>query len=68
MREYTVVEYDAEDYDKLRDNMTVEEAIEELENIQKGWFPYDFDGSERDYSNYKKNVAIDKAISAMKGE
>lgn len=69
MREYTVREYDAEDYNKLRDNMTVEETIDNLRKISRGWLPdYNYSGSESDYDVYKLHIAINKAISALKGE
>lgn len=67
MRTYTVTEYERDDYDQRRDNMTNQEAIELLERIQRGWLPdYNFTGDERDFEAYERHCAINYAISALK--
>ena len=66
MKTYTVTEYDQEDYDSARENMSNDEAVEILERIARGWIPaYDFDGTERDFENYKLHVALAKAIEML---
>lgn len=40
MKTYTVVEYEQEDFDSVKNNMTTEEAAEILESLPRGWFPY----------------------------
>lgn len=66
MKTYTVTEYDQEDYDSARDNMSNDEAAVIIEGIARGWIPdYDFDGTERDFENYKLHVALNKAIEKL---
>ena len=36
MKTYTVTEYDQEDYDSARENMSNDEAVEILERIARG--------------------------------
>jgi hypothetical protein len=68
MRTYTVTEYDREDYDAVRENMTNDEAIRLLERIDRGWIPdYNFTGTEDDFENYKLHQALYKAMDALKG-
>lgn len=67
MREYTVREYDKEDYDIGRDSMTIADTIAHLEQIDRGWIPdYNYTGEEIDYENYLNHVAMRKAIDALK--
>lgn len=40
MKKHTVIEYEQEDFDALRDSMTTEQAIEILEGLPRGYFPY----------------------------
>lgn len=72
MREYTVVEYDREDYNKVKDELTIDKVIERLKGIARGWIPdYNFTGKEYDYENYVNQMAMAKAIewlSELKGE
>lgn len=71
MRKYEVVEYDAEDIERL-ENMSVEEVIEVLEHIRRGWLPQNYvfprEGrtySEDEYDATKLHVAMRKAISMI---
>lgn len=67
MREYTVREYDMEDYDIGRDNMTIADIIARLESIDRGWLPdYNYTGKEDDYEAYLNHVAMWKAVEALK--
>ena len=67
MKTYTVTEYENEDYETFRENVTNEEILNLLERIESGWLPnYSFDGTEGDFDNYKLHVSLDKAIDAMK--
>lgn len=69
MRQYTVTEYEKEDYNKAREEMTNEEAIDLLRMIERGWIPdYNFSGSEDDFDNYKLHVALYKAIDLLRKE
>lgn len=66
MKTYTVTEYDMEDYNKARDDMTDEEAVNLLKRIERGWIPdYNFDGTESDFDNYKLHMALYKAIDVL---
>jgi len=63
MKEYTVRFYEKEDYDKICDEMTMEEVCNTLERIKRGWIPdYHFSGTEDDIENYEYHVAMQKAI------
>ena len=67
MREYTVREYDKDDYDIGRDSMTDADAIARLESINRGWLPdYNYTGDESDYEAYLNHVAMWKAIDVLK--
>lgn len=71
MKTRTVVEYEQEDFDSVKNNMTTEEAAEILESLPRGWFPYRLPewGGEvgtSDYENYRVCCAIDVALQALK--
>lgn len=67
MRTYTVTEYDREDYDAVRENMTNEEVVDLLYHIKRGYLSnYNCDGSEDDFFDFKLHIAIEKAIAALK--
>lgn len=66
MKEYTVREYDKNDYDIGRDSMTIKDAIVRLERIKRGWIPdYNYTGEESDYEAYLDHMAMRKAIDAL---
>lgn len=66
MKEYTVKEYDREDYYNFRENLTIPQTIELLKRIQRGHIPdYNFDGSEEDFDNYCLQMAMYKAIKIL---
>ena len=66
MRTYTVTEYDKEDYDAVRENMTDNEVLSILKGIERGRIPdYDFTGTEDDYEYYKLHIALWKAMDAI---
>lgn len=72
MRKYEVVEYDAEDIERL-ENMSVEEVVEVLEHIKRGWLPQNdvflpIEGrtySEDEYETTRLHTAMRKAISMI---
>ena len=67
MRTYTVTEYEKEDYENLRENITNDEVLEMLEEIERGLIPdYNFDNTERDFENYKLHLALYKAMDAIR--
>ena len=66
MRQYIVTEYEQEDYDDFKRNLTNEQAIQLLERISRGYLPdYNFPGTENDFDNYCLHKAIDKAIESL---
>lgn len=66
MKTYTVTEYEREDYDRVREEMTNQEAIQLLDRIERGWIPdYDFSGSEDDFDKYTLHVALYKAMEVL---
>lgn len=71
MKQYTMVEYEQSDFDDVKNGMTKEEAIQILEHLPRGWFPYhlpewgeNVNGS--DYDNYRVCCALEIAIKALK--
>ena len=67
MRTYTVTEYEQEDYQNFKDNLTDEKAIEILGRISRGWLPdYNFSGDESDFENYCLHQGIYRAQDALK--
>lgn len=71
MREYTVIEYEQEDFDKLKSEMGDKEAIEVLERLPEGWFPYRLPEwgekvDESDLESYEICCAVWRAIDALK--
>ena len=67
MREYTVREYDKEDYDRQYDEMSTADVICALDAIKRKMLPpCEISGKEDDYLAHKYHVAMDRAISAMR--
>lgn len=71
MRKYTVIEYEQEDFDKIKNKMDDKRAIEVLESLPRGWFPYNLpewggmvDSSDLD--KYEICCAVWRAIDALK--
>lgn len=70
MKTYTVVEYEQEDFDRVKSDMTIERAVELLESLPRGWFPYSmpcWSGkvTSSDLENYEICCALDKAIERL---
>ena len=66
MRQYIVTEYEQEDYEDFKRNLTNEQVVELLKRISRGYLPdYNFAGTEEDFDNYCLHKAIDKAIEAL---
>ena len=68
---YTVTEYEQCDFDKIKSDMTIKRAVEVLESLPRGWFPYRmpcWNGkvTSSDLQNYEVCCAIDKAIEHLK--
>lgn len=71
MKTYTMIEYEQEDFDKVRENMDYNRAIDILQSLTRGWFPYSLPClsskvTSSDFENYETCCAIDKAIECMK--
>lgn len=67
----TITEYEQLDFDLVKENMNAETAIEILEQLPRGYFPYDMPCWKRncsgwDYENYKVVCAIEYAIEILK--
>lgn len=66
MRKYTVTEYEQQDYDDYRNNITVDEVISNLKHINRRYIgDYDFTGEEDDFKRYKLHASIYKAIELL---
>ena len=69
MRTYTVTEYDKEDYDAVRENMTDEEVLSALKSIERGWLPdWNYSGAEDDFEYYKLHLALYKAMDIIQAQ
>ena len=69
MRTYITTEYEMEDYDNFRNNLTKKEIIEGLTSIARGWLPdYNYAGTEDDFYNFKNHAIIYKAIELLREE
>jgi len=67
MIEYTVRNYDMEDYEIAKNSMTTDDIVNCLKYIGRGYVPdYSFSGSEDDFESYKLHMAICKAIEIIK--
>ena len=56
-----VIEYEMDDYDAARDNMSDSKAIDLLKRIDRGYIPdYNFTGKEDDFEYYKLHMAIQR--------
>ena len=63
---HTVTEYEQEDYEDFKRNLTSEQTIELLERISRGYLPdYNFTGTENDFEYYCLHQAIYRAIDAL---
>lgn len=69
MIEYTIRKYDMTDYENARDNMTLNDIVNHLAYIEKGYLAdYNFTGDEDDFERYKLHIAINKAIEIIKNK
>lgn len=67
MKQYTVTEYEPEDYEKL-EHMDIDDIVECLKCVEHGYLPprsYKKDGTEEDYDNEKIHLAMRQAISHL---
>ena len=66
MKTYTVTEYEKEDYNKIKEEMTIDDVIHLLSWIERGWIPdYNFTGTESDFDAYRLHMALNKSISIL---
>lgn len=70
MKRFDMTGYEQEDFDNVRDEMTVDKAIEILNSLAENWFPYcipawDCLVTSSDFENYEICCAIDKTIEIM---
>lgn len=71
MKIYKTVKIEEEDFDKIKQEMTDEKAIDILERLPEGWFPYrlpSFAGgaNEHDLEQFEVCCAIWRAIDKLK--
>lgn len=66
MKQYTVTEYEQEDYEDFKRNLTDKHAIQLLERISRGYLPdYNYTGKEDDFNYYCLHQAIYRAMAAL---
>ena len=71
MRTEITVIYEQQDFEEIKQKMTKERAIEILEGLPRGYFPYNMPAwsascGSRDLDNYEICVALDMAVNALK--
>ena len=71
MKKYTVTIYEESDFRKVENEMTDARAVEILESLPRGWFPYNrpeygVDCKQSDIDNYEICLAIKRAISSLR--
>ena len=70
MRIETNVYYDEEDFENYRDEMNIEECLNKLEYIKRGYFNYNYPGyegtSESNFDSFKCACALRFAIDKLK--
>lgn len=71
MKKYTVTIYEESDFRKIENEMTDARAVEILESLPRGWFPYNkpeygVDCKQSDIDNYEICLAIKRAISSLR--
>ena len=66
MRTYTVTEYEKEDYENYRDNITTQDVINTLKRINRGYIgDYNYSGTEDDFDRFALHEALYKAIEIL---
>lgn len=66
MRTYTVTEYDKQDYDDFKNNITIDQIIAILDDIDDGWIgDYCYTGEERDFQLFQLHMALREAIKLL---
>lgn len=73
MRTEITVIYDQQDFEDIKQKMTKERAIEILEGLPRGYFPYNMPAwssscGSRDLDNYEICVALEMAVNSLKNE
>lgn len=72
MLEYTVKEYEKEDYDQQRcdvDAMPREELADSIRGIARGWLPdYNFTGKEDDFDAHKLQMIMCRVAEILESE
>lgn len=73
MRTEITVIYEQQDFEDIKQKMTKERAIEILEGLPRGYFPYNMPAwsancGSRDLDNYEICVALDMAVNALKNK
>lgn len=67
MRQYTVTEYDMEDYDDFMNSLNNEKAADILERIDDGWIgSHSFTGDESDFERYTLHMALQYAANKLR--
>lgn len=73
MRTEINIIYEQEDFEEIKQKMTKKRAIEILEGLPRGYFPYNMpmwsaSCSSWDLDNYEICVALDMAVKALKNK
>ena len=73
MRTEITVIYEQQDFEEIKQKMTKERAIEILEGLPRGYFPYNMPAwsascGSQDLDNYEICVALDMAVNALKNK
>lgn len=73
MMSYTVTIYEESDFRKVKNEMTDARAIEILESLERGWFPYNkpeygVGCKQSDLDNYEICLAIERVVSSLRSK
>lgn len=73
MKTLTTIIYEQSDFDEVQRRMTKKRAIEILEGLPRGWFPYNkpeygINCNTSDLDNYEICLAIQMAIDSLSQE
>ena len=66
MKTYTITEYEKQDYDNYRENLTLNGVINNLKCIKRGYIgDYEYSGDENDFILFQLHMSLNKAIDIL---
>ena len=66
MKTYTITEYEKQDYDNYRENLTLNGVINNLKCIKHGYIgDYEYSGDANDFILFQLHMSLNKAIDIL---